>query len=373
MNAARGESPHFALLGRVRAWRGGTELDLGSPQQRAVLAALLLRRGRPVTVAELVDAVWGDGPPAAAVSVLRTYVSRLRKVLSPGARAAATSQVVVSVADGYLARVPEGAVDRYVFERRVDEARRLRTAGEVPAAARLLHAALDAWEGTPLAGLPGPLAEGERSRLAEERLSVQESALEVDLELGRHSEVIPALLALTGEHPLREKLCRLLMLALYRSGRQAEALAAYRGTRRTLVAELGVEPGAALRELHGRILAADSSLDPPAPERERSPREPGAAGPVARPAQLPADLPSFVGRADELRQVLDLAPEAAAPPPVTVIGGMAGVGKTSLAVHLGHRLAHRYPDGQLHLDLRGFGPDSAPVPPAEALRTLLDA
>ncbi|MET9970121.1 AfsR/SARP family transcriptional regulator, partial [Streptomyces sp. NPDC006356] len=262
----------FAVLGRVRAWRGATELDLGSPQQTAVLAALLLRRGRPVTMAELVDAIWGDEPPATAVSILRTYVSRLRKVLNPGPGAAGSpespesSQPVVSVMDGYLARVPEGSVDLEVFEQRVARAQRLRAEGELPAATKLLHTAVDAWEGAPLAGLPGPLAETERSRLAEERLSTLETCLEIDVELGRLGEAIPTLIALTGEYPLREQLSRLLMLALYRSGRQAEALAAYRRTRSTLVAELGVEPGESLRELHHRILAADASLEPSAPE-----------------------------------------------------------------------------------------------------------
>ncbi|CDR07475.1 AfsR/SARP family transcriptional regulator [Streptomyces iranensis] len=171
MNATRADSLCFAVLGPVRAWRGAHELDLGSPQQRVVLAALLLRRGRPVTVAELADAVWGDEPPPAAVSVLRTYASRLRKVLEPGRDAGEPPRVVVSAADGYLARVPEGSVDLGVFERRVAEAKKLRATGAMSAAAGLLRAALDGWEGTPLAGLPGPLAEAERSRLAEERLA----------------------------------------------------------------------------------------------------------------------------------------------------------------------------------------------------------
>ncbi|MGW4985358.1 AfsR/SARP family transcriptional regulator, partial [Streptomyces mirabilis] len=290
----------FAVLGPVRAWQGEQELDLGSPQQRAVLATLLSRRGRPVTVGELVDAVWGEKPPPAAVSVLRTYVSRLRKVLEPGRAAGDPSRVVVSIADGYLVRVPEGALDLGVFEARLAEAKTLRAAGDVSAAAELLHTALGEWEGTPLAGLPGPLAEAERSRLHEERLNALESRLEIDVQLGRHSEVIAELTSLTGEHPLREQLCRLLMLALYRSGRQAEALAAYRRTRHTLVTELAIEPGAPLRELHDRILAADRSLDPSAAARQTDPVEapaelPGwpaapsrGAADVARPAQLPA-------------------------------------------------------------------------------------
>ncbi|WP_344526421.1 AfsR/SARP family transcriptional regulator [Streptomyces albiaxialis] len=426
------------MLGRVRAWCGGRELDLGSPQQRVVLAVLLLRRGRPVSVGELVDAVWGEEPPAAAVSVLRTYVSRLRKVLRSGPGGSGGSgQVLVSVADGYLARVPDGAVDVGVFERRVTEGRRLRGAGELSGAAEALRGALGVWEGVPLAGLSGSFVEVERDRLGEVRLGAWEVCAECEVELGRHGEVVAGLVGLLGEHPLREGLCRLLMLALYRSGRQAEALEAYRGMRARLVGELGVEPGVALRELHERILAADPALDLPHQERPAMPGAPApgsapgpvpgsAAGPVpdsvpgspagsapgsaagavpgsvpgtgpeaaqdsvpgavpgpvadstavrqvARPAQLPADLPAFTGREDELRQVQALMPDAGAPSSIMVIGGMGGIGKTALAVHWAHRIAHLYPDGQLYINLRGFDPTGETVPQAEAVRIFLDA
>ncbi|MDQ0772126.1 DNA-binding SARP family transcriptional activator/predicted negative regulator of RcsB-dependent stress response [Streptomyces aurantiacus] len=382
------DSLSFAVLGPVRAWQGERELDLGSPQQRAVLATLLSRRGRPVTVGELVDAVWGEEPPTAAVSVLRTYVSRLRKVLEPGRAAGEPPRVVVSAADGYLVRVPEGALDVGVFEARLAEAKKLRAAGEVSAAGELLHTALDEWEGTPLAGLPGPLAEAERSRLHEERLNTLETRLEIDVQLGRHSEAIAELTSLTGEHPLREQLCRLLMLALYRSGRQADALAAYRRTRSTLVTELGIEPGAPLRELHHRILAADRSLDPSPAARDGDPPETPADLPawlhspdraatsVARPAQLPADLPTFTGRQAELEQTQALLPEDRESPATVVISaidGMAAIGKTTLAVHWAHRIAHRFPDGQLFINLRGFDPVAPIVTPGEAIRTFLDA
>lgn len=396
----------FAVLGPVRAWHGKQEVDVGSPQQRAVLAALLLRRGRPVMLGELLDAVWGERPPAAAVSVLRTYVSRLRKALEPERDTADAPRVVVSVGDGYLLRFPEGALDLDVFEQRIAEARRLRSAGEPAAAADLLHAALAGWQGAALAGVPGPLAESEASRLNEQRLGVLETRLDVDVELGRHDEVIAELLALTGKFPLREQLCRLLMLALYRSGRQAEALAAYRRTRGTLVAELGIEPGSALQNLHDRILAADPSLvaGPTGRSEEREHREQrerreqrdrregtepaeqgGAAavepaGPVvsqsARPAQLPADLPTFVGRCAELDRARALLPEGGSVPAsvvISAIGGMAGIGKTTLAVHWAHEIADRFSDGQLYVNLRGFDPSGVVVTPEEAIRTFLDA
>ncbi|MFF4904061.1 BTAD domain-containing putative transcriptional regulator [Streptomyces sp. NPDC001260] len=418
MNAANSTDLRFSVLGPVRAWHADRELDLGSPQQRAVLAALLLRRGHPVSLAELVDAVWGVEPPAAAVSVLRTYVSRLRKVLEPGRGAEDPPRTIVSVGDGYRARVPEQALDLAVFERRTADAAKAAAAGEESTAAQLLHDALDGWPGAALAGLPGPLAESERARLAEERLSALETRLDLDVRLGRHGQVIAELMSLTGEHPLREELCRLLMLALYRSGRQAEALAAYRGTRATLVTELGIEPGAPLRELHARILATDASLNVGDPARpmagETPPQEPQAsvtpqqrqtqpssasaaqatapASPAPqtktpepstrrpayapRLAQLPADLPTFTGREAELKATMGMLPlDGSAPATLVIsaIGGMAGVGKTTLAVHLAHRVADRFPDGQLCVNLRGFDPTGSVMSSHEAIRVLLDA
>ncbi|MFJ6895157.1 AfsR/SARP family transcriptional regulator [Streptomyces hokutonensis] len=387
MNAYE-DSVRFSVLGPVRAWRGAQELDLGSPQQRAVLAALLLRRGRPVPLTELLDAVWGEEQPAASVSVLRTYVSRLRKVLEPGRDASQVPSLIVSVGDGYIVRLPTDALDLAVFEQRVAEAKTLRAAGELSIAADLLHTALDRWQGAALAGLPGPLAESEGSRLNEEHLGALEIRLDLDVELGRHDEVIAELISLSGKHPLREQLCQLLMLALYRSGRQAEALETYRRTRSTLVAELGIEPGAPLQDLHDRILAADPSLAPAFPEERQAglrtePSAVPAPDPVrpseahaVRPAQLPADLPTFTGRDVELDETRALLPEAGSLPAAVVIsaiGGMAGIGKTTLAVHWAHRIADRFPDGQLFINLRGFDPTGSIVTPEEAIRILIDA
>ncbi|WP_267717177.1 AfsR/SARP family transcriptional regulator [Streptomyces sp. CoH17] len=364
----------FSILGPLRAWRGERELDLGSPQQRVVLAALLLRRERTVTVAELVDAVWGDEPPSTAVAVLRTYASRLRKVLEPWRSARDLPQVVVSAGDGYMARVPEHLLDLSVFERRVAEAKALHASGDLLASAEVLRTALDGWEGTPLAGLPGPLAEAERSRLMEQRLTTLEARLDTEVQLGYHHEVIAELAALTGKHPLREQLCRLLMLSLYRSGRQAEALAAYRRTRSTLVSELGIEPSSPLRELHDRILAADTSLEPSPPQREPEAWIAPTTGVSPPPAQLPPDLSAFTGRRTELDQAQALLPhDNKHPTVISLINGMAGIGKTALAVHWAHRVAHRYPDGQLYVNLRGFDSAESPLTPNEAICTFLDA
>ncbi|WP_326615499.1 tetratricopeptide repeat protein (plasmid) [Streptomyces scopuliridis] len=373
-------SLRFAVLGPVRVWRGDEELPLGSPQQRVVLAALLLRRGRLVTTAEIVHAVWGEDPPAAAVPVLRTYVSRLRKILEPDRVSDESRAVIVSATDGYLARVPEEAVDLGVFEQRVARATKLRAAGELSAASRLLHTSLDEWHETPLAGLSGPLAEAERSRLNEARLSTLETRFDIDVQLGRHDTLIPELRALAGQHPLRERLCHLLMTALYRSGRQAEALACYRKTRNTLVAELGIEPGPSLRRLHHSILTADTSLEYlPSSRQEVDLAHAPAAQPDAhiyRPAQLPADLAIFTGRHTELDQARGLLPKDGGHTEamtISVVSGMAGIGKTTLAVHLAHEIADGFPDGQLFINLRGFDATGSIVTPEEAIRIFLDA
>ncbi|MFH8470879.1 AfsR/SARP family transcriptional regulator [Streptomyces sp. NPDC017991] len=374
MKATETPCVRFSLLGPVRAWWGDEELDLGSPQQRVVLAALLLRRGRLVTLSEMIDAVWGEHPPSAAVSVLRTYVSRLRKALAQEG-----TSLITSATDGYVLDLPEGYLDLDVFEQRVTEAKSQANSHR-SAAAALLHEALHLFEGTPLAGLPGPMAEAERSRLTEKRLNAVEDRLLLDLQLGRHHDVIAELVVLTGSHPLRERLWQLLMLSLYRSERPAEALATYRRARGVLATELGVDPGAALREMHDRILSADPSLieSPAAGEASNAVEQepPAAVHHLARPAQLPADSAAFVGCTAELNQmraVLRAQSEQSGTPMIYAMAGMAGVGKSTLAVHWAHEIAHRFPDGQLYLNLRGFDPTGPIMPSEEAVRTFLDA
>jgi len=244
------------VLGPVRARRGTEQLSTGSPQQRALLAALLLREGRTATAGELIDALWGEEPPSQALAALRTYASRLRKVLDPG--------VLVSESGGYAVRgLAEGALDLAVAQDLAAEAEKARGAGDLCHAREVLDRALHLWDGETLAGVPGPYAEAQRVRLEEWRLQLLESRLDMDLEQGCHAEAVAELTALTAAHPLRERLRELLMLALYRSGRQAEALAVYADTRRLLADELGVDPRAGLRELQQRILQADPGLAEP--------------------------------------------------------------------------------------------------------------
>ncbi|MFD9188462.1 BTAD domain-containing putative transcriptional regulator [Streptomyces phaeochromogenes] len=337
----------FSVLGPVRAWRGADSLPTGSPQQRALLAALLLREGRTATAGELIDALWGEEPPSQALAAVRTYASRLRKVLDP--------DVLVSESGGYAIRsLGDGALDLAVAQELATDAEKAKNSGDLCHARSLLNKTLNLWDGEPLASVPGPYAETQRARLEEWRLQLLESRLDMDLEQGCHAEAVSELTALTAAHPLRERFRELLMLALYRSGRQAEALAVYADTRRLLADELGVDPRPGLKELQQRILQADPNLaEPSAPVAE-----PTAS--LVRPAQLPATVSDFTGRASFVSELGDvLASAEGRVMAVSALAGIGGVGKTTLAVHVAHQARGAFPDGQLYVDLQGAGARAA--------------
>jgi predicted ATPase/DNA-binding SARP family transcriptional activator len=349
----------FTVLGPVRAWRGDTELDLGTPQQQAVLAVLLLAEGRQVSMDALVDALWGQEPPKRAAGTVRTYVSRLRHGRGSGG-AGGMACWVESAGDGYALPLRSAVLDLRVFLTKTRDAQAARNAGEADRAAVLLREALGLWQGVPLAGIPGEHAESQRVWLAELHLAAIEERLALDIELGGHVAAAPELQALLASHPLRERLSELLMLALYRSGRQADALAVFDATRRRLVQELGIDPGPALGEMHQRILKADESLIGMAD---------CGGGPVAPPA-APSPVTALVGRDDDIEQVSGMLTERDRR--LVVLTGAGGIGKTRLALAVLERSRPHWRDGAAFVDLSAVtDPRLVPAAIAAALGLLV--
>ncbi len=327
----------FGLLGPVEVRVGGRPVPLTGKQQ-SLLALLLLDANRVVSTDRVADALWGDAPPADPAARVRMLVSELRRAVG--------AQLVVTKRPGYLVRVREGELDSEVFARHVELARAV---GDQEQAVRHYDSALALWRGAPLTGVVGTFADADVVALADLRLTAVEERAAARLALGRPAEVVAELGPLTAEHPLRERLHELLMRALRQAGRLGDALAVYRGLRKHLADELGVEPSAPLRALHQRLLE-----DEPAPSRPD------------RPRLLPADVAGFVGRELELRGLDEVAHAAR----LVLVVGPPGVGKTATVVHWAHRVADRFPDGQLFLDLRGFD-RTAPLRAADALARLL--
>ena len=359
----------FCLLGPVEVWDGDERISLGGAKQRALLTLLLLNANRTVRRAQVIDWLWGIQPPRTAEDLVHEYVSRLRRALRRCQTTQAASRLRTQPS-GYVLQVEPDELDLDHFEQLVDQAQQTMAAHDLETATRILRQALGLWRGSALANLPPSLAvDAASARLEEARLVALEERVEADLRLGRHAHLVGELEALVASHGSRERLRRQLMLALYRSGRQAEALAVYRNTRHMLVEELGLEPSPALQELERAILRADPALEPVLPAVEGMQPRPMLS---PRPCQLPPDVDDFTGRQVAVDQVQRLLEEERATAIViSAIAGKAGVGKTAMAVHLAHRLRAHFPDGQLYVDLQGA--EAQALDPTEVLAGFLRA
>jgi DNA-binding SARP family transcriptional activator/tetratricopeptide (TPR) repeat protein len=337
----------LSLLGPVVADRDGIAVDLGPPRQRAVLAVLALSPGRLVQRDAIIDAVWGERPPASAVNLVQTYVSRLRRALCPGP--------LSSAGTSYRLDLGAAQLDLLRFQDLAAASRQARGGGDAAAAAAAARQGLDLWRGDPLADLRLLAHYPPVAALADERLTLLAEYADCCERLRRSDEALPLLRAAAARHPLDERIAGRLMAALAATGRTAQALQAHRDLRQRLRTELGVSPGTDVARTHERILRADTG--------------------TAVPWSLPRPAPAFSGRAAQLAAMTAAVAEADAagrPRPVWVISGPAGAGKSTLAVHWAHTCAARFPDGQVHVDLRGFHPSGRPVRPAETVRVLLD-
>ncbi|MGH9230641.1 MAG: BTAD domain-containing putative transcriptional regulator [Acidimicrobiales bacterium] len=334
----------FRILGMLEVCDAGRPVEIGAAKERALLAELVLHANQIVSRDRLIEVVWGDTPPATAAATLNTYVSHLRSALEPGRAPRSRPGLLLTREPGYLLAVDPERVDALRFERLADEGRRELAAGDATTAAATLREGLGLWRGEALADFVyEPFAQAEATRLEELRLATLEQRVDADLALGRHHDLVAELRRLVDQHPLRERLWGQLMLALYRSGRQSEALRAYGELRDVLAEELGIDPSPALRRLEDDMLQQRLALDAPVGPAPA----PVPAGPVGAPTNLPTRLTTFVGREDDIAEVARLCANARL---VTLVGA-GGVGKTRLAVEVASRLVDQHPDGVFLVEL----------------------
>lgn len=367
----------FRLLGPVEVLGHGRLIPLGGRKRRTLLATLLVEHGRVVSAAKLVDAVWGAAPPGTARGVLQTYVSALRRTLIGPDGAPA----IVTQSSGYLLRVDPQTLDRDVFERQVELGRAALAHGRSGEGVRRLRAADDIWRGVALDDVDHHALSGEALRLEELRLTAVEERVATELALGHVEQACTELTSLVGSHPYRERLRGHLMTALAMMGRRSDALALYREARALLIGEMGIEPGPELRSVHELLLREDEASPPvpyPAPRQQiittaATNHPTGARAAPIRPAQLPPQPVDFTGRRAVVESLVQTitAPAGRGTRPVEVIVGRGGVGKSALAVRVGHEVCDHYPDGQLYADLRGLS--DTPLEPLDVLGGFLRA
>jgi DNA-binding SARP family transcriptional activator len=357
----------FRILGPLEAHHDGQQVRIGGPRQQIALAMMLLEPGKVISLSRLIDAMWDGEPPATARSQVQICISNLRRTIA----AVGGPDVIDTHSHGYLIRVADGTLDLREFEAAVAAGRKSLAAGNPAEAAAQFRGGLAMWRDPALSNISSALVQNSVTHLNELRLSVLESCLQAELLTGQFEDLVGELAKLTSEYPLRERFRALQMTALSRAGRQAEALGVYRSTHSTLTDELGIEPSKELQDLHQTILNGDQVLDSPGllPAAVLPPR---AAG----PRLLPADIPDFTGRAAVVEAIVETVTTAAASGqpayavPVNVLFGQGGAGKTTLAVHIAHRLADQFPDGQLFARLRV---SDQPASPYEILGRFLRA
>lgn len=370
----------FSVLGPLEAEVDGVPIRLGGRREQRLLASLLINAGRLVPASYLIGTMWPGQPPKTAVRQVSNAIARLRHDLGV-ARSA-----VVTTGSAYRIVASSASLDSAQFEADYRQGAELLAAGLITQAAGKLADAVALWRGPAFDGLDGDAIEQTARRLDEERLAASELLIGAYLRLGQTDAAVRESFDLAARHPTRETLQCLNMLALYRAGRSADALRSFDRARTALAEELGVDPSAELSALYQQILRTDAELlEDTALVRygvgglraghDSSGRREDADAQKSlfpRPAQLPADLPAFGGRAEELRTVLEIGQDSSSPGPrLIAIDGMPGVGKTALAVHAAHRLAPLFPDGQLFVNLEGFSPANEPLDPAAALDALL--
>ena len=431
----------FRILGPLEVWHEEKIVRLGGPRQQTVMAMLLLEANRVIPVERLISAIWDEEPPTTARGQVQISISTLRRQIN----SSGGMQLICTRGPGYILHVADGALDLQLFEAQVTAARAALAAGEARRAAAAFRAALDLWRGPAMSGLTSRLVQRSVAELNERRMLILEECLDCELRVGLHHDLIGELVRLVEEHPLRENLRVLLMVALYRAGRQAEALEAYRQARETLREELGIEPGRELRQLHHAILNGGSLAEPvgtsrvvplvqfaaaepwgqaavreqaaavrdeaepededvrsvqavardSAPSRDRAatsaqagaqpqlqPQSPLAEQGPARPQVprlLPAAIPDFTGRSKIIERIVrestnaGLGQDSRQAVPINVIVGQGGAGKTTLAVHVAHLLAPRFPDGQLFARLRTGDHQTSPADVLERFLRALGA
>jgi DNA-binding SARP family transcriptional activator len=404
--------PRVRLLGPVELTAGDRVVSI-PPLLRVLIAALALADGRVVPAASLVEAMWGEELSGQRERNLHVHVYQLRRLLA--GLVSGADRRLVTRDPGYLLLLEPQHTDVAQFTALAGQGRDAARSGDHQVAVQQLGRALALWRGVPLADVTGLSLRlsAEAERLEEQRLAVTEDLAEARMALGEHRDLISELRVLASEHPLRERVCILLMLALYRDGRQAEALERYRETRQLLADQLGLDPSRSLQELHQQILQADPRLWPDnsgdrSPSASTPTGEPGPSadglrraggGPRALvPRQLPAGARFFAGRDREIKQLTEMLDAVAhgsvatgdtrtaqmhgtAPggtgrggtAPIAVIGGIGGIGKSALALHFAHQVAWRFPDGQLHANLRGYDPSGPPRQPADVLTGFIEA